>query len=106
MKDETGRVAIEEFTVLKPKMYSFLVDNSEHKKSKGVNKNVVATKSHKEYKDVLLNNKCIRHSINRIQNKCRRIGTYKINEISLSCFDDKTYIQNNEYHGLAIGYQS
>ena len=34
MKDETGGVAIEEFVGLKPKMYSFLVDNSEHKKPK------------------------------------------------------------------------
>ena len=35
MKDETGGVAIEGFVVLKPKMYSFLVDeNSEHKKVK------------------------------------------------------------------------
>ena len=32
MKDETGGVAIEEFVGLKPKMYSFLVGNSEHKK--------------------------------------------------------------------------
>ena len=29
MKDETGDVAIEEFVGLKPKMYSFLADNSE-----------------------------------------------------------------------------
>ena len=35
MKDETGGVVIEEFVELKPKMYSFLVDdNSELKKSK------------------------------------------------------------------------
>ena len=66
MKDETGGVATEKFVGLKLKMYSFLVDNSKHKKAKGVNRNVVATKIHNEYKDVLLNNKCIRHSMNRI----------------------------------------
>ena len=32
MKDETGGVAIEEFVRLKPKMYSFILDNSQHKK--------------------------------------------------------------------------
>ena len=33
MKDETAGVAIKEFVELKPKMYSFLVDdNSEHKR--------------------------------------------------------------------------
>ena len=89
---------------MKPKIYSFLVDNNEHKKAKGVNKNVVATRSHNEYKDVLLNNKCIRHLINRIQTKDHRIGTYEINEISLSCFNDKIYIQSNEYDRLALGY--
>ena len=30
---------------------------------------------------------------------------YEINKVSLSCFDDKIYIQN-EYDGLALGYQS
>ena len=85
-------------------MYFFLVDNSENKKVKGVNKNVVATISHNEYKGVLLNNKRMRHSMNRVQSKGHRIGTHKIKEISLSCFDDKVYIQNNRYNGLAFGY--
>ena len=93
LKDETGGVAIEEFIGLKPQIYSLLVDNSEHKKAKGVNKNVVSTINHTEYKDFLLNNNCIRHSMNSIQNKDDIIGTYEINEISLSCFDDKMYIQ-------------
>ena len=46
------------------------------KKSKGMNRNVVATISHNAYKDVLLNNRCIRHSMNRIS-KEQRIRTYK-----------------------------
>ena len=76
-------VAIEEFVGLKTKMYSFLVDdNSEHKKAKGVNRNVVATISHNEYKDVLKNNIFLRHSMNKIQSKDHRVGTYKINKIS------------------------
>ena len=46
-KDETGGIAIEEFVGLKPEMYSFLVDDKrKHKKAKGVNRNVAATKSH------------------------------------------------------------
>ena len=48
-------------------MYSLLVDNREHKKAKGVNKNVAAVISHNEYKDILLNNKCIRNPRKRIQ---------------------------------------
>ena len=52
MKYEADGVVIEEFFGLKPKMYSYLLnDNSEYKKAKGVNRNIVAT-SHNEYKDV------------------------------------------------------
>ena len=104
MKDETGGVAIKEFVGLKPKMYSFLVDNNNHKKVKGVNENVVQTIPHNEYKGILLNKKCLRHSMKRIQSKVHKIRTYEINKISLFCFDDKIYIQNNGYDGLALGY--
>ena len=73
MKDETGGVAIEKYISLKPKMYSFLVDNNKHKKAEGVNKNVVATISrckHKfEQKIEQLNKKCLKHSMNTIQRK-------------------------------------
>ena len=53
-------------------------DNSEHEKAKSVTRNVVAAISHNEYKDVLLNNKCVRHSMNRIQSKDCRIGANEI----------------------------
>ena len=92
MKDETADVAIEKFARLKPKMYSQLVDdNSENKKVKSANKNVVATTSHNKYKDTLLNKKFLRHewmnrTMNRIQSKDQRIGTYEIHKT------DKIYI--------------
>ena len=35
-----------------------------------------------------------------------KIGAYEINKNSMSCFDDEIFIQNNEYDGLAFGYQS
>ena len=96
MKDETVGVDIKKFVGLKPKMYSFLIDDSsKRKKANGVNKNVAAKISHDEYKYVLPNKKCLRYSINRIQSKDHRIETYEINKISLSCFDDEIYIQNN-----------
>ena len=41
MKDETADVAIKEYVVLKQKMYSFLIGNSEHKKAKEVNRNLL-----------------------------------------------------------------
>ena len=82
MKDETAGVAVEEFVGLKPKSYSFLIDNnSEHKKSKGINKNVVKRISHSEYREVLLNQICLRHSLNLIWSKDHRTRNYEINKI-------------------------
>ena len=44
--------------------------------------------------------------MNKIQSKDHRIGTYEINNNSMSCFDDKIFVQNNGYGALALGYQS
>ena len=63
------------------KMYSILVsDSSEFKKAKGVNKNVGAKINDNEYKNVLLNKKCLRHSMNRIQSKIHITETYEIDK--------------------------
>ena len=105
MKDGTASVAIGEFFGLNPKMHLYLVDDkSEYKKTKGGGKNVVVTVSHNEYKDVSMNKKRLRYSMNRIQSKDHRIGTSEINKNSLFYFDDKIYIQNNGCDGLALGY--
>ena len=69
-----------------------------------MNKNVVEKSSHNKYKDVLLNNKYLRNSMNRIESKDHRIGTYEINKIALSCFNDKIHIINDGYDRLALGY--
>ena len=64
-------------------MYSFFVDDSrEHKKAMGVYRNVITTIIHYESYDVLLNKKCLRHSVNRIQSKDHKIKTCEINKIS------------------------
>ena len=41
-------------------------------------------------------------TINRIQSRDHRIGTYEIKNISLSCFNDKIYIQINGYDELVL----
>ena len=90
---------------MKPKIYSFLVDDkSEHKKAKEAYR-IFETLSRNEYKDVLLNNTFLRHSMNRTQSKDQIIGKYETNKISLSYFDDKIYIQNSRYDGLVLRYQ-
>ena len=41
-----------------------------------------------KFKNVLFNKIIIRHKMKRIQ-----LGTYEINNISLSCLDDKRYVK-------------
>ena len=43
--------------------------------------------------------------MNRIQSKDHRILTCEIKKISLTCFDDKIYNQNNGFDGLPLGYR-
>ena len=89
MKDEFGGVIVVEFVVLKSKMYSMKkIDGKEYNTAKEV---IIATEF-KKFKDVLFNEKIIRHKIKRIQSKKHKLGTYEIDEISLSCFDDKRYV--------------
>ena len=65
------------------------------RKANDVNWNAIETKSHSEYKDVLLNKKSFSHSINRVQSKDHRIGNCEVNKSYLSCFDDKIFLLNN-----------
>ena len=89
MKDEYGAVIIDQFIGLKSKMYSIKkINGSESSTTKGVN---IATEFN-EFKDVLFNKKVIRHKMKRMQAKTHKIGTYEIDKISLSCFDDKKYV--------------
>ena len=50
---------------------------------------------------MLFNKKVVRHKMKRIQSVLHEIGTYDINKISLSCFDDKIYILEDGVNTLA-----
>ena len=73
------------------------VDGKESNRAKEVN---TATEFN-ELKDTLFNKKVLRHKIRRIQDKKQKMGTYNINKISLSCFDDKFFLLNDGIHTLA-----
>ena len=42
----------------------------------------------------------------RIQSKKRKLGTYEINKISLSCFDDKRYVLDDGIHTLSYFHKN
>ena len=86
-------------------MYSYLIDdNSEHEKAKGVNRNTVATTNHNEYKDVFLNQKCLRNSMNRFQSKDHEMGMRWISSWLLELIIKKSYLNN--YSGKFFFFQS
>ena len=98
MNDEFGRVIVIEFVGLKSKMHSLKkIDGKEYNTAKGVS---IATEFDK-FKDVLFNEKIIRHKMKRIQSKKYKLGTYEINKISLSCFDNKRYVLDDVIRMLA-----
>ena len=98
MKDELNGLKIVEFVGLKSKMYSLIAENDiKGNKAKGVNLKL----RHNEYLDVLFNKKVVRHKMKRIQSVLHKIGTYDINKISLSCFDDKRYVLDDGMNTLA-----
>ena len=66
------------------------IDGKESNTAKGIN---IATKFN-EFKDTLFNKKVVRHKMKRMQSKKHKIGTYEVNKISLSCFDDRRTVQN------------
>ena len=97
MKDEFGGVTVVAFVGLKSRMYSMKkIDGKEYNAAKGVS---IATEFDK-FKDALFNEKIIRHKMKRIQSKKHKLGTYEIDKISLSCFDDKRYVLDDGIYTL------
>ena len=65
----------------------------------------IATEFNK-FKDVLFNKKVIRHKMKRIQSKKDKLGTYEIDKIYLSCFDDKRYVLDDGIYILSYFHKN
>ena len=105
-KDEAAGVPITEFVGLKSKMYSYVKNNQTGgKTAKGVKKNVIKNDiKHEDYKRTLLNEEQLHHKMNTIRSHKHQLGSYEVNKISLSCFDDKRYILEDGITSLAYGH--
>ena len=103
-KDEAAGKPILEFVGLKSKMYSYLVGEEEHKKAKGVKKNVVKKEiKHRDYLDVLFNQKIMHHQMNTLRSESHQINSYHLNKVSLSPYDDKRYLLDDGITSLSYG---
>ena len=80
-------------------MYSLISHDWEVNKAKGVNLKL----RHGEYFNVLFNEKVLRHKMKRILSEKHNIGSYVINKVSLSWYDDKRYILDDGINSLAYG---
>ena len=102
-KDEAAGMPIVEFIGRRSKMFSYVTDNGKNEKTaKGVRKYVIKKNiTHENYKDCLLNGKQMLHSMRTIRSDHHQIGSYQLNKISLSCFDDKRYIHEDGIHSYA-----
>ena len=78
-------------------MYSYLKDNNTGSKTpKGIKRNIIkATIKHEHYKETLFRNRQIYHTKKTIRSSNHQLGSYELNKVSLSCFDDKRYIHDN-----------
>ena len=108
MKDEAGGIPITEFVGLRSKMYSYMKDNQQGgKTAKGIKKNIIKKNIiHDDYKDTLFNSKQMMHKMKTIRSENHQLGSYEINKVSLSCFDDKRYIHDNGVTSYAYGHKS
>ena len=107
-KDESAGIPITEFVGLRSKMYSYIKDNNKGgKTAKGIKKNVIKNKiKHDDYKETLFNNKQMYHKMKTIRSENHQLGSYELNKVSLSCFDDKRYIHNNGIDSYAYGHKN
>ena len=104
-KDEAAGKPILEFVGLKSKMYPYIIGDEEHKKAKGVKKNVVKNEiRHRDYLDVLFNKKTLYHRMNTIRSESHQINSYHLNKVSLSPYDDKRYLLDDGINSLSYGH--
>ena len=105
-KDEAAGVPICEFIGLRSKMYSYMKENQKGgKTAKGIKKNIITKNiKHEDYKEVLFNNKQIHHTMKTIRSNNHQLGSFELNKISLSCFDDKRFIHENGITSYAYGH--
>ena len=73
--------------------------------AKGIKKNDIKKDiMHEDYKRTLINEQQMRHKMRTIRSVKHKLQSFKINKISLSCFDDKRYILNDGINSFTYGH--
>ena len=75
------------------------------KTAKGIKKNIIKNNiNHLNYKETLFKNDQMMHKMKTIRSENHQLGSYEINKVSLSCFDDKRYIHEDGMTSYAYGH--
>ena len=108
MKDELGGGIITEFVVLRPKTYSYMIDEFiEMKKAKGTKKRVIKKMlKFEDYKKYLFDNEPMLKSQQRFKSENHEVYTENINKIALSSNDDKRIVALDRITSYPYGYCS
>ena len=103
-KDEVGGKQITHFVGLRPKLYTFKVEEKgETRKAKGVKKNVIKKSlSFEDYKKCLFTKDELMKEMNIIRSQNHDIYSMTINKVALSANDDKRLICSNKINTLAL----
>ena len=106
MKDELGGGIITEFVALRPKAYSYRTDDLvELKKAKGTKKCVVKKMlGFDDYKKCLFEKEKVLKSQQRFKSENHSVYTECINNIALSCDDDKRIVTSDGIASYPYGY--
>ena len=103
-KDEVGGKQITKFVGLRPKLYSFKIEESNtNKKCKGIKKNVVKKKiEFEDYVDCLKTGKKQMRKMNIIRSEKHEIYSQEVNKLALSGDDDKRILCKDKVNTQAL----
>ena len=95
LKSETKDSEIQEFVALKAKQYSFIVNNKNTMKNKGLLGVVAKSRlCHENFLDSLLNATTMSVKFKSIQSHQHQVGIDLNEKIAVTCYDDKRYYLN------------
>ena len=103
-KDEVAGKQITHFVGLRPKLYSFKIeDEKELKKCKGIKKNVIKKKlDFDDYVKCLFTGEKEMRSMKIIRSEKHDIYSKEVNKVALSNQDDKRQVLDDKIHTLAL----
>ena len=102
-KDEVAGKQITHFVGLRPKLYSYKVEENEVRKCKGIKKNVIKKKiDFDDYVKCLISGEKEMRNMKIIRSEKHDIYSKEVNKVALSNEDDKRVVLKDKIHTIAI----